>query len=128
MFSNLFNLGIKRSVSQAIGFYIVYVLIGLLLAGVIGEIFGLFYPEVNGIIIGGTVGAIYTFLVYFYCYYLKNLHSIYLILLGLILGVIAYFFGILFSFIAVSYLTTKGDSSDDEPNNILGSDEQGNNI
>lgn len=122
MFKNLFNLEYKRSKSQAVGFYIVYVIFGLLLAGIAGIIAAIIYPDINGIMLGGTVGAIYSLLVYFYSYRLKNLHSIYLVLLGLTAGALAYLFGILISFIVVAYLTTKGEST--EQNNDFDTDEQ----
>jgi len=128
MFNNLFNLGYKRSTSQAFGFYIVYVLIGLLLAGLIGLIAAIIYPDVNGLMLGGIIGASYTLFVYFYSYYLKKLNSIYLIFLGLAVGVLAYLIGIIISFIVVAYLTTKGDSNIEEPINSIDSTKSDDNI
>lgn len=135
MFNNLFNLEFKRSKSQAVGFYIIYVLIGLLLAGLAGVIAAIIYPDINGIMLGGIIGTIYTLFVYFYSYRLKNLHSTYLIILGLTAALLAYLFGILISFIVVAYLTTKSKSSvdesntdddDDKPNEVMAQDESDN--
>lgn len=128
MFKNLFNLEFKRSKSQAVGFYIVYVLMGLLLAGLVGIIATIIFPDANGIMIGGIIGAIYTLFIYFSSYHLKNLHSKYLILLGLTAGVLAFLFGIIISFIVVAYITTKGDSlvnefESDEPKEVTTQEE-----
>ena len=66
MFKNLFDLSVKRSGLNALGFYIVYVLVGGLLAGLFCAVISISYCKfnevacgVNGIAIGTKIGHIW---------------------------------------------------------------------
>lgn len=117
MFSQLANYRLKRNTLQAIGFYIVYSLLGLLICAVAGVVMGsLFTSSFQtrfslGINVGAAVAAIYFFALYAVLCTQKKLTSFTYILLGVIGCIITFFSGIFVGFIFVAILATKEDRS-----------------
>lgn len=117
MFKNLFDLSLKRTFGQSVGFYFAYLFLGMLLTGVISGIAAhvLFAngqaPETfaEGLKIGKTVGS---YVVLFYCTTLTVLliksKKLYTHFGAILLGLLAILFsmlGSIFGLIPISILT-----------------------
>lgn len=109
MFKNLFNLQIKRSASQAFGFYIAYLVLFCTCLLIGGAILGIVFDA--GVEAGFKFGSVAAILV---CPGVglavlkqKGAFSFGNVLLVLLSGVLAIFGGGLLGFIPVSFLTTK---------------------
>ena len=112
MFSNLTSFGYKRSIKQAIGFYIAYFILVVITAGLAGGILGTVTRNNNsfdsGLSIGGVVGVALSMLI---CFLVvknkKQLAKFSYILLILLSGILACFGGALLGLIPATYLTTR---------------------
>jgi hypothetical protein len=113
IFNNLTEFGYQRSTKEAIGFYIAYffllIIIGALLALVLGStIQNATYAYGYGLIIGNIVAIIASLVISFLILKEKNLlGNTGFILIALLSGVLALFFGALGGLIPAAYLTTK---------------------
>lgn len=108
MFKQLTNLGYDRSPLQAFGFYLVYLLFGLLAAGLLGMFLG---AAGGGFDAGVRIGAIFALIVtptlaFFVCKAKKNLKSFVSILLILLSALVAFLIGFLGGLVVVAILTT----------------------
>lgn len=102
---DLTNLALKRNWKQAILFYIAYLVLGFLIAGLLGGLTGVIDPdnvEESAEIVGYVAGSIYISVLYFTIYIKKKLNSFLLIILGVITAVINLFFGNIVSMIIVA--------------------------
>jgi hypothetical protein len=111
MFQNIFDYSFKRTTSQAIGFYIIHLILIIITAGLIAGIIGTAVNN-NTFQFGARIGQISAViacialgLVIIKKKQLTN-NPMYLIL-ALVAGLIAYFAGGLLGLIPVAYLTTR---------------------
>ncbi|MBP1765203.1 MAG: hypothetical protein H6Q65_2261 [Firmicutes bacterium] len=116
MFKKLTKFNLQRTTRQAYGFYIFYVLLGFLLATLVGMIFAKNTDfAVSAVTI---VVVIYATIIYAVIVFQKKLLSFRkttvsfaYILFGAITAYLTYSAGLIFSFIIVSYLSTIADNS-----------------
>jgi len=111
MFKNLTNFVYKRNVKEAIGFYIAYLVLVILVAMVLGGIFELVTGDESfefGLRIGNVVAIIASVGLFFLILKKKNLMGRFgYIILGLISGLLAFYGGGLLGLIPVAFLTTR---------------------
>ena len=111
MFKELMNLAYKRSAPQAFGFYIVYVILTLLTAALLGSLLGLsglVQGFQAGVRVGAIVAIIATLVVAFWVLYAKKLlGNVAYIIIALLAGGLSVLGGAILGFIAVAYLTTR---------------------
>lgn len=112
MFSNLVNFGFKRNFIQAVGFYIAYLVLTILVAVLLAAVIGMATGNSESFEFGLMIGNVSAILVILGLSYLildeKNLlRSFPFILLSLIAGVLAYFGGGMLGLIPIAYLTTR---------------------
>lgn len=120
MIKNLTAFGMKRTSKEAMGFFFAYLLIGLIMAGLLGGLSALLPIDADVADLSSSVGiffsVVYTLALYFIIYTKKQLRSLPYLLLGIIAAIIAYFLGIIIPLIIIAILTTKGSSFvEDEP-------------
>ena len=111
MFSNLTDFSVKRTIKQAIGFYIAYLILIALSGGLIGSFIGLITRNGNfdtGLTMGTYAAVIFSVVISFAIVYKKNLlgNLLYLILV-ILSGILAFGGGGLFGLIPAAYLTTR---------------------
>lgn len=112
MFKHLTDFGYKRNVQEAIGFYIVYLILIVLAGGIVGTITGLVVDASNAYNISFSLGVLTAILItltlsFFIITKKKKTSNYVFIGLALLAGVLAYFGGGLLGLIPVAYLTTK---------------------
>ncbi len=115
MFKNLVDFSYKRNWKEAIGFYIAWVVVILLGAGLAGGIAGIFLPSLiktNAFSVGYTIGNIIGFLacVSFASLISKEkqiLKDYSIILLIILTGIVAILLGGIAGMIIPAYLTTR---------------------
>ena len=115
MFKNLFNLSVKRSGFEILGFYIFYSLIGALVAGVIcGVAIAILHPEVRtvedatafAIKYAPIMAIFYGLILGFIIIKFRNLFSSFRAISLVILSVpLLYFCGLSLGLIPISFLT-----------------------
>lgn len=113
MFNKLFDFSYVRTSIQAIGFYIAYFLIIVVLAMVIGGIYGALSTSSEnsfniGIKIGAYVAIINVIILSFLILNSKKLFTPLNLILALVSVGLAYFGGALLGLIIVAYFTTLG--------------------
>lgn len=116
MFKNIFDLSVKRTRKQAFGFYIVYSVIGALVAGLMsGFVAAIFHPNAKTFEEGARLGAFYGPLFgmlygVFVCLWIiiskKIYNSFSAVLLTIITVPVLYFFGCIIGMIPAAILTT----------------------
>ena len=105
MFENLTNFKSVRSLSNAIGFYLAYLFIGLLLGAIAGGVAG-FFSDINGSMIAGNIIAIpYVITIGLIVTNSKNLGFSYYAL-SIAAGILALFGGALLGLIPSAYIST----------------------
>ncbi len=105
MFKKLGKLDVKRNFLGAIGFYITYFMLGLLIAMICGALFA--NTESAGFTVGQKCAIIYSLAVAFLILKAKKeLNNTLLIMLALLSGVAAVYAGLLGGLIIPAYLTT----------------------
>ena len=121
MFSQLANFGFKRTAKQAFGFYISYLLLGLVLGFVVGGIAGLLDPDNSqqaGLLAGQIMVIPYVMtlaiLVAVKRSLLKSFTVIFLLALTALLSLAL---GALGGLIPVSFLTTREEKSHNKSSN-----------
>lgn len=113
MFKDLTNLGLKRTATQAIGFYLAYFLLILIVGFILGGIGGAFMGDnENAFNIGANLGIVISIIITLILGFLilrekKLLNSYGYILIVLISAAIALFAGALGGLILIAYLTTR---------------------
>jgi len=125
MFTKPFDLGFTRSAKQAIGFYILWlILIGLLGGVVSAALFPFFSNETSnfeagfragakvGLKIGASFAIIADTMLAFWVLKSKKAFTFFNVLLAIITGVLSIFGGALLGLIPVAYLTTCSSASE----------------
>ena len=112
MFSNLTDFSVKRSTKQAIGFYIAYLVLIILLGALVGGLVGLVSDGGEGFIspltAGVYIGVITSLVISFTVIYRKKLLGNYLyIILAILSGLLALVGGGILGLIPSAYLTTR---------------------
>ena len=99
----------KRNWLEAMTFYIIYLIIGVLISSGLGAVAGsLFSDSIQAGIRSGVVFAgIYTAFLYFQVYKKKKIQSKVIIVIGAVATIIGFFYGMLVSLIFVAALTTR---------------------
>lgn len=116
MFKNLFNFSYKRSLIEAIGFYIAYLVTIILGSAVLAALLGLVTGNENsfgfGFRIGNIVAIITSLSLSFIILKNRNLFgNFFYTLLFLLSGLLAYLGGGILGLIPVSFLSTRQGSS-----------------
>ncbi len=115
MFSHLSDFGYKRSGLQAVGFYIVYLILTIITAAVGGIFFGMASGSNNfglGQKIGMIVSILFAMIFSFLILQSKKMLNNYMYIgLAIAAGVLAYLGGGLLGLIIPAYLTTIGTVS-----------------
>ena len=112
MFNNLLNLEIKRNLKQAIGFYIAYLILGILLSGVLSFISQPSAGFEAGVEFGRWFIVLFVITLSFLIFYKKNsIRSFKSIMIILLAAVCAIFGGALLAMIPISYMTTLDDDN-----------------
>lgn len=111
MFMDLMNFGLKRTVTQAVGFYLAYLILTVVTAGLGGGVVSLFAGKADNIEFGVTIGIGIAILMSVGLGYqvLNKKHltgNIQLLLLAGLSGILAYVGGGLLGLIPVAYFTT----------------------
>lgn len=111
MFKHLFDLGHPRTAVQAVGFYIAYLVLLVLVAALIGGIAGMLIPNLSSFAAGARVGAVVAIIACVIIALLilkrkKLLGNFGLILLAVLTGFLAMVGGGLLGLIVPAYLTT----------------------
>jgi membrane protease YdiL (CAAX protease family) len=103
------DLDMKRNWLEAMTFYIIYLIIGVLISSGLGAVAGsLFSDSIQAGIRSGVVFAgIYTAFLYFQVYKKKKIQSKVIIVIGAVATIIGFFYGMLVSLIFVAALTTR---------------------
>lgn len=111
MFKNLTNFGYKRNFVEALGFYLAYLLLVMLVGGLFGVIVGLAYPD-NAYYIALRVGTVVSIVINlglsFQILKQKNLLGNFgYLILTVISAIISAFLGGLGGLIPVAFFTTR---------------------
>lgn len=111
MFKNLTDFAYKRKVKEAIGFYLAYLFLIILLSGLFGGLMGLLTGQDNfefGMRVGNIVAIVVVLGISVLILKKKNLLDNFgHIILILLSGLLAFFGGGLLGLIPVAFLTTK---------------------
>ena len=111
MFIKLTDLSFKRDLKQAIGFYIAYLLLLIILSAVLGGVYALATGQDSleaGVTFGTTIAIVSSLVLSFAIIFKKNLLTNYLfIVVALLSGVIAFIGGGLLGLIPAAFLSTK---------------------
>jgi hypothetical protein len=109
MFKEVFDFGYRRSATQAIGWYVIFMAIGGVLSGVAGAIFGA-TTFANGAAVGGRFAVIFVILLSVLILWnrKKTIPYVFLALLGVMISL---FLGVLGGLIPLAYLTTRATLS-----------------
>jgi len=111
MFKKLMEFKYKRTTKEALGFYLSYLLLIVIVGALIGGIMGLVAGESSiefGMRFGGLVAVIISLVLSFLILSKKKLTKNFgMILVALLSGVLAFFGGGLLGLIPVAYLSTK---------------------
>lgn len=116
MFANLTDFSAKRTGKQALGFYLAYLVLGLILGAIFGLLGGIFLARGNtdsaaytaGVQGGMLVAIFYPIVISFLVLRGKKLTGNFsYILLAVLSGILGYFGGALLGLIPAAYLTTR---------------------
>ena len=117
MFKKLTYLEYKRTGSEAFGFYLAYLLLFGLIAGLMGALFARSYSE--GLILGSRLAVVISPIFSFLVLYKKKQLNNFLYLLDIVLaGILALFIGMIGGLIPAAYFTTLEPITSDVDNNI----------
>jgi len=114
------DLDMKRSWLQAITFYIIYLILGLLISGGIGAIVGSISGDgiQAGMRSGVVFGGVYTAYLYYNVYKKKKMNSKVFIIFGVIGVIIGFFYGMTVSIVFVAVLTTRENGGSFDNNEL----------
>ena len=104
MFEDLFDFSKERQPTQALGFYIVFLIIGAALGAFSGMVFASTYSE--GLIVGQVVGVLYCIILSYLVVSSKGLLSTSFSGFIFITAILSYFIGAVGGIIPVAYLST----------------------
>ncbi|OGC05723.1 hypothetical protein A2526_05555 [candidate division WOR-1 bacterium RIFOXYD2_FULL_36_8] len=108
MFKNLTDFGYKRSALQALGFYLAYLLLTIMIGFLAGGIMGMFgYGFMDGLKVGTLSAIVISTLLSIFTVKAKNLLNFTNILFIIATGILAFFGGAFLGLILPAYLTTK---------------------
>jgi len=113
MFNNLTNFSYKRNWKEAIGFYLAYLLLGIILSGIVGGLAGSGYNTFNqgftrGVSVGPMVAVIFCLIISGLLLKEKKLFRKFgYIILALLSGILAILGGTLLGLIIPAIITTK---------------------
>ncbi|OGC05730.1 hypothetical protein A2526_05590 [candidate division WOR-1 bacterium RIFOXYD2_FULL_36_8] len=108
MFKNLIDFGYKRSALQALGFYLAYFFLLLMIISLVGAVMGLFgYGFMEGLKMGALFAIVISILLSILIVTAKNLLNFMYIFLIIVAGMLAFLGGALLGLIIPAYLTTK---------------------
>lgn len=117
MFTKLTDFGYKRSGKEAFGFYIAYLLFGIVLGALAGALYASVTLDASsgfqdgvaaGQRVGGVIAILFPLVLAFLVVTKRNLTKDFLsILLAILSGILGLFGGGLLGLIPVAYLTTK---------------------
>ena len=119
MFTNLLNYQFKRTGKQAIGFYIAYLFLGILIGGLSAGIYALITGEGGfntGVQIGSLVAVVFTLGLSTIIVIKKQIVSFKTVLLIIVSGVAALFIGGVGGLIPAAYLSTLSCSQNKQIN------------
>lgn len=116
MFKNLFDLSIKRKGMEILGFYLVYSILGAVVAGIIcGFVIAMLHPEAKtfedgtqlALVYGPVMAILYGVVISIAIISAKNIfNSFYAVLLTIIAVPLLYFGGASLGMIPVAFLTS----------------------
>lgn len=109
MFKKLTDFSYKRTKVQALGFYIAYFVLTVIVSGLVGGILGLVIPNPSfesGVRIGTFIAIIFSVGLSFFVLKKKRLQDFKLIVITILSGVLALFGGGLLGLIPAAYLST----------------------
>ena len=104
----------KRSIPQAVFFFLAFAMLGAFLTaltGFIAGITGAIQDSQTGYIFGILVGSGYCLVMYYLIYWKKRLNSYLYLSLGIITGIVSLFYGFLAGLLIIAFLTTRPDYS-----------------
>lgn len=111
MFKNLTDFGYKRNIKEAVGFYMAYLVLVMLVGGILGGILGVVMQNNTfgfGLKVGNVIGVITSLGVSFLILKEKKLLGNFgFILIALLSGLLALFIGGLGGLIPAAFLTTR---------------------
>ena len=112
MFKNLLDFGYKRTWLQAVGFYLAYFLLIIIIGFLAGALMGLIFSggsvSAMGVQIGNILAIVICLALSFTILYKKNQHKNFgLVLLALLSGILAFLGGGLLGLIPAAFLTTR---------------------
>jgi hypothetical protein len=120
MFKNLTNFSYKRTVKEALGFYLAYLFLIMILGGLVGGFLGMIEKDGGfdlGVRIGTTFAVIFSVSLSFLILGKKKLlNNFGFILLALFSGLLAVFIGGLGGLIPAAYMTTRSEKQTDSTN------------
>jgi hypothetical protein len=115
MFEQITEFGYKRDLAQVVGFYIAYLVMGILAIFIVGALYVLIIPSTTfetGVRLGTFAAIIICIVLSILIIQKKKLMSnLGYILLALIAGILAFIGGMLLGLIPVAYLTTLDSAS-----------------
>lgn len=126
MFKNLTDFSYKRNWKGAIGFYLAYFIVCLMLGGIGGALVGI-QSEVttfeegfeSGLGVGVMVAIVYSLAIALLVLVKKKLYKNFgYVILALLSGVLAIFGGALLGLIIPAFMTTRGEIITDKSSNI----------
>lgn len=118
MANNLFNLNVKKNFSQSLIFYVFYLLVGLVLSVVLANLITIFYTNGDELYLSSIIAALYSIVLFFIIYLKKKSNSLLFLIIGLTLGIMTIYFGLIVSMIFIALLTTVPDRSNIIADNI----------
>ena len=107
----------KRSIPQAIFFFLAFAMLGAFLTaltGFIAGITGAIKDTQAGYVFGILVGSGYCLVLYYLIYWKKRLSSFLYIALGVLTGIVSLFYGFFAGLLIIAFLTTRPDYSVNE--------------
>ena len=112
MFKNLTNVKYKRTAKEALGFYLAYFFLALLIGGLAGALVGGLANQRSvfdmSLRVGNVVAIIFSAGISYYILKAKKLTNRYgFLVLAILAGILAGFGGALLGLIPAAYLTTK---------------------
>ncbi len=115
MFKNITDLSSRKTIKEAIGFYISFSIFGILFAMLLGGLASLYFNTSSfdegfevGIKIGVFFAVVYSFIFSFIILFKRNLqNNFYYIFLSILAGILAFLGGVFLGLIVPSFLLTR---------------------
>lgn len=109
MFKNLTDFTYKRSASEAFGFYLAYLFLGLIIAFMIGALISVAgFDNIDEVRVGAVFAVLFTiFLSVVMLYKKEGFNSFGHIVLAVLAAILSVFGGFILGLIPLAYLTTR---------------------